>query len=198
MDTRLPFGKYNKHTDIHFPIVGAFWLAKVPPSNLFSPSAPTIPQPATAQKAQQRPDSTQLQVRIPLQTPVTSYCVADHPSRIGFYLLFLAMLTFIFLICSLRTNVVLFSGLLFLVIAFSTLCGTYFHLALGNVALAGRLQIVSTIFDVFSLLHRLTNTFMCLRLAADSRLLCVCVSGICYSCKCWKRSISPSLCLLAI
>jgi uncharacterized protein len=47
---------------------------------------------------------------------------------------------------SLRTNMVFFSGLLFLVIAFSTLAGTYFHLALGNVALAGRLQICGGAF----------------------------------------------------
>lgn len=50
------------------------------------------------------------------------------------------------MICSLRTNVVLFSALLFLVIAFGTLAGTYFHLALGNVALAGRLQICGGAF----------------------------------------------------
>ena len=50
------------------------------------------------------------------------------------------------MICSLRTNVVLFSALLLLVIAFSTLAGTYFHLAIGNVALAGRLQICGGAF----------------------------------------------------
>jgi uncharacterized protein len=47
---------------------------------------------------------------------------------------------------SLRTNVVFFSALLLLVIAFSTLAGTYFHLALGNAALAGRLQICGGAF----------------------------------------------------
>lgn len=70
----------------------------------------------------------------------------EYFATTAFYLVFLALVSFIFMVCSLRTNVVLFSALLFLVIAFSTLAGTYFHLALGNVALAGRLQICGGAF----------------------------------------------------
>lgn len=54
------------------------------------------------------------------------------------------MVSLIFMICSLRTNVVLFSALLFLVIAFGSIAGAYFNLALGNDALGGRLLVVST------------------------------------------------------
>ena len=57
----------------------------------------------------------------------------------------MALITFIFLICSLRVNVTLLLSLIFLIIAFFTLAGTYFHLAVGNVAMAGRLQIVSAL-----------------------------------------------------
>jgi len=64
----------------------------------------------------------------------------------GFYLVCLTMVSLIFMICSIRTNVVLFSALLFLVIAFGSIAGTYFHLALGNVALAGRLQVCGGAF----------------------------------------------------
>jgi hypothetical protein len=50
--------------------------------------------------------------------------------------------TLLFTICAIRTNVILFTALLLLVVAFGALTGSYFHLALGNVALAGRLQVV--------------------------------------------------------
>lgn len=53
------------------------------------------------------------------------------------------MVSFIFTICAIRVNVVLFSALFFLVIAFGSLAGTYFHLALGNVGIASKLQTVS-------------------------------------------------------
>lgn len=67
-------------------------------------------------------------------------------ATIAFYLVFMALLSFILMVCSLRTNVVLFSALLFLVIAFGSLAGTCFQLALGNEALAGTLQICGGAF----------------------------------------------------
>ena len=70
----------------------------------------------------------------------------EYFATTAFYLVCLAMVSFIFMICALRVNVVLFSALFFLVIAFGTLAGTYFHLALGNVVIAGKLQIVSAAF----------------------------------------------------
>lgn len=45
-------------------------------------------------------------------------------------------------ICSIRTNICLFTALFLLVITFSLFAATYFQLALGEIALAARLQMV--------------------------------------------------------
>lgn len=58
----------------------------------------------------------------------------------GFYYVTLAILTFVYLICSLRTNLCLFVALFLLVITFGLFAGTYFQMALGNVVLAAKLQ----------------------------------------------------------
>ncbi|KAI9804332.1 MAG: hypothetical protein M1833_007139 [Piccolia ochrophora] len=60
--------------------------------------------------------------------------------RIAFFLLFMGLLCFIYLICSLRTNIVFVVIFLSLVIAFSMLAGAYWQLAMGNAVAAGRLQ----------------------------------------------------------
>ncbi|KAL8825587.1 MAG: hypothetical protein Q9191_004320 [Dirinaria sp. TL-2023a] len=52
-------------------------------------------------------------------------------SSFAFFLLFMAMICFVFLICSLRTNIVFFVIFLSLVLAFSLLAGAYFNLALA-------------------------------------------------------------------
>ena len=70
----------------------------------------------------------------------------EYFATTAFYLVFMALVSFIFMVCSLRTNAVLFTALMFLVVAFGSLAGTYFHLALGNVALAGKLQICGGAF----------------------------------------------------
>ena len=66
----------------------------------------------------------------------------EYYATVAFYLVFLAVLTAMFVVCAIRTNVVLLAALVFLVVAFGCVAGTYFQLAEGNVALAGRLQIV--------------------------------------------------------
>jgi succinate-acetate transporter protein len=53
----------------------------------------------------------------------------------------MGLLCFIYMICSLRTNIVFFIIFLSLVLAFSLLSGAFWHNAKGNVALAGKLQI---------------------------------------------------------
>lgn len=59
----------------------------------------------------------------------------------AFFLLAMGLLCFVYLICSLRTNIV-FVGIFFtLVIGFGLLAGTYWQISNGNTALAGRLQI---------------------------------------------------------
>lgn len=52
----------------------------------------------------------------------------------------MGLMCFIYLICSLRTNIVFFIIFLTLVIAFACLASACWNLNLGNVALAGRLQ----------------------------------------------------------
>lgn len=52
----------------------------------------------------------------------------------------MGLLCLVYLVLSLRTNVVFFIIFLTLVIAFSCLSGAYWQLSNGNTALAGRLQ----------------------------------------------------------
>ncbi|KAF8249184.1 GPR1/FUN34/YaaH-class plasma membrane protein [Wilcoxina mikolae CBS 423.85] len=61
----------------------------------------------------------------------------------AFYFFFVGILSLIFLICSVRTNIVFFGIFLGLVIVFQLLAGTYWQVGNGNAALAGRLQIAA-------------------------------------------------------
>jgi succinate-acetate transporter protein len=61
---------------------------------------------------------------------------------VGFYYLSLAVLTMIFAICALRTNVVFVCALVTLVGAFSCAGGAYFNFALGNLEFGGKLVVV--------------------------------------------------------
>ncbi len=63
----------------------------------------------------------------------------------GFWLLFMGFLCFVYLICSVRTNIVFFLIFLCLVLAFSLLTGAYWALAkdyAGNAAYAHKLVVV--------------------------------------------------------
>ncbi|KNG89265.1 hypothetical protein ANOM_001614 [Aspergillus nomiae NRRL 13137] len=64
-------------------------------------------------------------------------------STVAFFYVFLGVLTFIYTICALRTNLCLLVGLFMLVIDVGFFCGVYFHLALGHDALAAKLQIAA-------------------------------------------------------
>lgn len=55
-------------------------------------------------------------------------------------------LCFVYLICSLRTNIVFVAIFATLVVAFGLLTATYFQLANGNAVLAGRLQVAAGAF----------------------------------------------------
>jgi hypothetical protein len=57
-------------------------------------------------------------------------------------MLFMGLLCFVYLICSLRTNVVFVIIFLSLVVAFSLLAATYFLAALGDADTASRTQVV--------------------------------------------------------
>lgn len=65
--------------------------------------------------------------------------IADHAA---FYLVALAILTTVYLVCSIRTNFCLFSALFLLVITLGLFAGTYFNLAEGQAELAAKLQVV--------------------------------------------------------
>lgn len=52
------------------------------------------------------------------------------------------MLTCVFVICSIRTNICFFSALLLIVVTFGLIAGTHFQLALGHAALAAKLLVV--------------------------------------------------------
>lgn len=66
------------------------------------------------------------------------YFIADRKK--GFYLCFLAVLTFIYLICSLRTNLIFVLIFVTLDTGLWLLVGFYWRLAVGDVQMANKLQ----------------------------------------------------------
>ncbi|OAL34004.1 hypothetical protein AYO20_06652 [Fonsecaea nubica] len=67
-------------------------------------------------------------------------------ATVGFYYVSLAMITTIFAICALRTNVVFFSALFTLIFAFGCAAGAFWHLALGNADTGNKLTIAAGAF----------------------------------------------------
>ncbi|RJE25861.1 hypothetical protein PHISCL_01837 [Aspergillus sclerotialis] len=70
-----------------------------------------------------------------------------YAASLGFYFVTLGIVTLLYLVCSLRTNVCLFSALVLLVVTFGLFAGTYFQLALGHKELAEKLQIAGGAFN---------------------------------------------------
>jgi succinate-acetate transporter protein len=64
----------------------------------------------------------------------------------AFFFLAMGFMCFIYLICSIRTNIAFFIIFLTLVIAFSALAAEYWQVANGNAVLAGKLQKVAGAF----------------------------------------------------
>ena len=77
------------------------------------------------------------------QANILGQTQAEYFATFGFYYLSLAMLTVIFAVCSLRTNIVFFSALTTLVFAFGCAAGAFWNLALGNVESGQKLTVVS-------------------------------------------------------
>ncbi|KAJ5698457.1 hypothetical protein N7462_000462 [Penicillium macrosclerotiorum] len=75
-----------------------------------------------------------------MQTP-------EYSATTGLYYAILAVLTFVYLICSIRTNVCLFLALFLLVITFALTAATFFQSALGNLAHAAKLQQAAGAFN---------------------------------------------------
>lgn len=83
-------------------------------------------------------------------TPVDGLKTVGFNASFGFFLVFMAVLCLIYLVCSLRTNVVFVIIFFTLVVAFSLLTSVYWHTANGigskdatQLALANRLQIAA-------------------------------------------------------
>ncbi|CEJ95024.1 Putative Transcriptional activator of ethanol catabolism AlcS [[Torrubiella] hemipterigena] len=72
--------------------------------------------------------------------------VASFQSSLAFFLLFMGLVVFMYLICSLRTNFVFFCIFLFLDIALFVLAGAYWKAAEGDVQAFHRLEITSGAF----------------------------------------------------
>ena len=84
----------------------------------------------------------------PGEDPSTGIATVGFTASFAFFLVFMGLLCFIFLICSLRTNIVFVVIFFTLVLTFTLLAGSYWQNAnaIGNkdlaaAALAGRLQI---------------------------------------------------------
>ncbi|OJJ54784.1 hypothetical protein ASPSYDRAFT_476225 [Aspergillus sydowii CBS 593.65] len=72
---------------------------------------------------------------------------ASYHATVAYYFISLGILTTIYLICSLRTNLCLFSALFLLVITFGLLAGAYFQLANGAMDVAAKLQEAAGAFN---------------------------------------------------
>jgi succinate-acetate transporter protein len=107
-------------------IPGAFWLG----------FAATL-QPSYGAWAAYATDAT---------NPVTGLESVGFRASFAFFLIAMGIMCFIYLICSLRTNICFFFIFLTLVLAFACLGGAYFQLANGNIAMAGKLQVAAGAF----------------------------------------------------
>ncbi|OJJ04453.1 hypothetical protein ASPVEDRAFT_135211 [Aspergillus versicolor CBS 583.65] len=84
---------------------------------------------------------------------------ASYAATTAFYYVCLALLTFFYLICSIRTNLCLFSALFLLVITFGLTAGSFFQLANGAEELAAKLQVAAGAFN-FALCMPIWHIFL--------------------------------------
>ncbi|KAL8874036.1 MAG: hypothetical protein Q9174_000576 [Haloplaca sp. 1 TL-2023] len=68
----------------------------------------------------------------------------------GFFLLFMGVLSLMYLICALRTNIVFVTIFFGLFMCFVILTGAYWHNAVGNAAMASKLQVASGAFALLA------------------------------------------------
>ncbi|KAF2019340.1 hypothetical protein BU24DRAFT_439524 [Aaosphaeria arxii CBS 175.79] len=76
----------------------------------------------------------------PTENAADGLSTVGFRSSFAFFFIAMAIMCFIFLICSLRTNIVFFMIFLTLVLAFSCLAGSYLEANNGNLAASARLQ----------------------------------------------------------
>lgn len=70
----------------------------------------------------------------------------------GFFLLFMGLLSFIYLICALRTNLVFVAIFLGLLLTFVVLTASYWHLAAGHADMAQKLQVAAGAFGFMAVM----------------------------------------------
>jgi succinate-acetate transporter protein len=70
----------------------------------------------------------------------------DFYASFAFFFLSMGIMCFVYLICSIRTNIAFVIIFFTLVVAFGCLAGTYWQVANGNAMLAGKLQIAAGAF----------------------------------------------------
>ena len=76
---------------------------------------------------------------------------AFHAS-FAFFLLFMGLMSLIYLICALRTNLIFVAIFFGLLMTFVVLTGSYWHLALGHKELASKLQVASGAFGFMAVM----------------------------------------------
>ena len=92
-----------------------------------------------------------MQVLVGFRRPGSPDSYINH-SHAGFFLLFMGLLSFMYLVCALRTNLVFVAIFLGLLLTFVILTGAYWQLALGNNALAQKLQVAAGAFGFMATL----------------------------------------------
>ena len=70
----------------------------------------------------------------------------DFHASFGFFLLFMGLLSLVYLICALRTNVIFVAIFLGLFLTFVLLAASYWHLADGHPVASAQLQVASGAF----------------------------------------------------
>jgi len=116
----------NTFPFVVFGSFGGFWLA----------FAATL-QPFYNAWGAYTPDAT---------NPALGISSVGFHSSFAFFFIAMGLMCFIYLILSIRTNIVFFFIFLTLTIAFGCLAGAYFQASNANVALAGKLQITAGAF----------------------------------------------------
>jgi uncharacterized protein len=145
----LEFFLGNTFPTVVFLSFGAFWLSYggtlLPQFNAYAAYAPTD---ATSPAAGLQ--TTGFNASFGSSSEM-KHKTESHPADLrytGFFTLSMAMLCFVYLICSVRTNIVFVIIFLTLVLSLSLITGAYWALArdyAANAAFAGKLLVVSAI-----------------------------------------------------
>ena len=88
----------------------------------------------------------------PLFNPIFPPLLTILLTIVGFFLLFMGLLSLIYLICALRTNLVFVAIFLGLLLTFVVLTASYWHLALGHSEMAAKLQVAAGAFGFMAVM----------------------------------------------